>query len=152
MKEEADDAGKAIMTYPPVTVTPATPIRDAERLMLERRNSGLPVVDHAGNPVGIVTEADLLLKETAPEAQRAGDRLDRPLVVAPALAQCAPKGPRPHGRRGDDPECHHHRRRHRGACPASMRFQINQIPVVCDQQLVGIVSWADISRLFLRND
>lgn len=43
-----------------VVVTPGTPIRDAVRLMLERRISGLPVVDDSGAAVGIVTEGDLL--------------------------------------------------------------------------------------------
>jgi CBS domain-containing protein len=43
-----------------VTVTPGTEIRDAVRLMLEHRISGLPVVEETGAPVGMLTEGDLL--------------------------------------------------------------------------------------------
>ncbi|MBW4050810.1 MAG: CBS domain-containing protein [Proteobacteria bacterium] len=43
-----------------VTVTPRAPIRDAVRLMLDHRISGLPVVDQSGAPVGIVTEGDFV--------------------------------------------------------------------------------------------
>jgi len=48
------------MTTEVVTVTPDTPVLAAARLMLERKISGLPVVDAAGRAVGIVTEHDLL--------------------------------------------------------------------------------------------
>jgi len=49
-----------IMTRDVLTVTPATSIVDALRLMLDRHVSGLPVVDSAGQLVGILTEGDLL--------------------------------------------------------------------------------------------
>ena len=49
-----------IMTQPVVTVTPATKIAEAARLMLQHRISGLPVVDERNRIVGIVTEGDLL--------------------------------------------------------------------------------------------
>src|SRR5690349_22627167 len=48
-----------VMTHHPLTVTPQTPIREAARLMLARKVGGLPVVDAAGRPVGIITESDL---------------------------------------------------------------------------------------------
>jgi CBS-domain-containing membrane protein len=48
------------MTRKVVTVSPETPVLAAAKLMLERKISGLPVIDDAGCVVGIVTEHDLL--------------------------------------------------------------------------------------------
>jgi CBS domain-containing protein len=52
-------AVKEVMSEPVVTVAPDVSVRDAARLMLERRIGCLPVVD-AGVLVGLVTETDLL--------------------------------------------------------------------------------------------
>ena len=48
----------SIMTKEPVTVTPETTIKDAARIMLEKKISGLPVVQD-GRIVGIITESDI---------------------------------------------------------------------------------------------
>jgi len=50
---------EACMTPNPITVTPATAVMDAARLMRDRKIGGLPVVEE-GRLVGIVTETDLL--------------------------------------------------------------------------------------------
>ncbi|RME75297.1 MAG: CBS domain-containing protein [Chloroflexi bacterium] len=50
---------KDIMTRNPVTVRPDATIGDAARIMLEKKISGLPVVDEAGKVVGIITESDI---------------------------------------------------------------------------------------------
>ena len=49
----------AVMTKKVVTVTSATPIERAARLLLRRKIGGLPVVDD-GKLVGIITTSDLL--------------------------------------------------------------------------------------------
>ena len=49
-----------IMTMDPVCISPDASIAEAIRVMLQRKFSGLPVVDSAGALVGIVTEGDLL--------------------------------------------------------------------------------------------
>jgi CBS domain-containing membrane protein len=49
-----------IMTTNVATVNPDTSLRDAAQILLERRISGLPVVDGNNKLVGIVTEADFL--------------------------------------------------------------------------------------------
>jgi CBS domain-containing protein len=51
---------KDIMTPQVATVSPEASVEEAARLMLDRRISGLPVVDAAGAVVGLVTEGDLL--------------------------------------------------------------------------------------------
>lgn len=50
---------RACMTADPVTVSPATPIVEAAKLMRDKKFGGLPVVAN-GRLVGIVTETDLL--------------------------------------------------------------------------------------------
>lgn len=48
-----------VMTHNPYTVTADTPIQDAIRVMLERKVSGLPVVDEEMRVVGVITESDI---------------------------------------------------------------------------------------------
>lgn len=50
---------RACMTADPVTVSPATPMVEAAKLMRDKKFGGLPVVAD-GRLVGIVTETDLL--------------------------------------------------------------------------------------------
>ena len=49
-----------IMVKDVVTVGPEAPVMDIAALMLERRISGLPVVDGGGRILGIVSEGDLI--------------------------------------------------------------------------------------------
>lgn len=51
---------KELMTVPAVTVTPGTSIKEALRLLDERRVTSLPVTDSQGRILGVVSEADLL--------------------------------------------------------------------------------------------
>ncbi|MBI5157120.1 MAG: CBS domain-containing protein [Acidimicrobiia bacterium] len=48
-----------LMTTDPITTTPDTPLKEAARLMVRHKVSGLPVVS-GGRVVGIVTEGDFL--------------------------------------------------------------------------------------------
>ena len=51
-----------VMTYPVVTIHDGTPFKDVVRLIRKHGVSALPVLDRSGNLVGIVSEADLMLK------------------------------------------------------------------------------------------
>lgn len=53
-----------VMSRDLVVVNPETPLRDAIRLLAERRISGLPVVNPQGNLIGIISESDLMWQET----------------------------------------------------------------------------------------
>jgi CBS domain-containing protein len=53
-----------IMTRDPVTVHPETPLSEVIQILAERRISGLPVVDQGGKLVGIVSETELMWKES----------------------------------------------------------------------------------------
>ncbi|HBB32984.1 MAG TPA: phosphoribulokinase [Cyanobacteria bacterium UBA8803] len=56
-----------VMTHDPIVVEPQTPIKEAMKIIAERRISGLPVVDTAGKLVGVISETDLLWQETGVE-------------------------------------------------------------------------------------
>lgn len=74
-----------IMTENVVTVTPQTALRDAAKLMIKHKVSGLPVMD-GSELVGIITESDIfraIMAEEQPEpveAERGGKQV--PLLAA----------------------------------------------------------------------
>ena len=51
------------MTRDVVTVPPGASLKDAARLLVEHRISGLPVVDTQDHVLGVVTEADVLARK-----------------------------------------------------------------------------------------
>ncbi len=61
---------KDVMTREVVTVEPWTPLREVARLMVDRRVSGLPVVDEDGSVIGVVSEGDILVKERGQVGER----------------------------------------------------------------------------------
>jgi CBS-domain-containing membrane protein len=65
-----------IMTTDPVRVTGDTGLREAARLMVRHRVSGLPVVDGAGKLVGIVSEGDFIRQEASRERPHGVSLLD----------------------------------------------------------------------------
>ncbi len=58
-----------VMTKAVVTVKPEASIAEIASLLLEKRISGVPVVDETGSVVGMVTEGDLL-KSNAPDREK----------------------------------------------------------------------------------
>ena len=52
------------MSRDPIVVRPETPLNEAIQILAERHFSGLPVVDDAGQLVGIISETDLMWQET----------------------------------------------------------------------------------------
>jgi acetoin utilization protein AcuB len=48
-----------VMTKNPITVKPEDPVKHAAQLMLDKKLSGLPVINAAGDLVGIITESDI---------------------------------------------------------------------------------------------
>ena len=57
---------KERMTKQPITSSPEMPVADALALMRERKIRRLPVVDHGGQLVGIVSDRDLLEASPSP--------------------------------------------------------------------------------------
>ena len=58
-----------VMTTEVVTIQPWTPFREIVTRLAEHRISAAPVLDPEGNVLGVVTEADLLLKQEHPNLE-----------------------------------------------------------------------------------
>lgn len=56
-----------VMTANPAVVQPETPLKEAIKLLVEKKVSGLPVIDQEGKLVGVISEADLMWQETGVE-------------------------------------------------------------------------------------
>jgi CBS domain-containing protein len=57
-----------LMTSPPLTVSPSTPLTEAARLMRDRRVKRLPVINPTGHLIGIISRADVLSVFARPDA------------------------------------------------------------------------------------
>ncbi|GIH81271.1 CBS domain-containing protein [Planobispora longispora] len=67
LRKAAGVVAAELMSAPAITVTPGTPVREAARLMHERRIKQLPVIDPVtGRMVGTVHQGDLLRVFTRP--------------------------------------------------------------------------------------
>ena len=142
-----------VMTTSVLAVQPDTPLKEVARLLVEQRISGLPVVDEEGRVVGVVSEADLLVKEQDPgalepgpldrifgeseehrqlrakvEARTAGDAMTAPAITI-------------------DPSRSLHQ-----AAGVMIERRVNRLPVIEGGRLIGIVTRADIIRAFVRSD
>jgi CBS domain-containing protein len=139
-----------VMTREVVSVQPGASLKQAARLLVEHRISGLPVVDDENRVLGVFSEADVLPKETgvalAPEplswlagldieadrskldAHVVGEAMTSPALTVESDAPVS-RAARLMGERG-----------------------INRLPVVEGGKLVGIVTRADLVRAFVRSD
>ncbi len=125
-----------IMTSELITVTPATPIRDAANLMFRNKVSGLPVVNEDGMLVGIITEADFLRLEVArheAEDPQPVETVDE--VMSPRVLTIGPS------------------HSITDAARTMVVNDVNRLPVVDDAgRLLGIVSRLDVVAVFTRPD
>lgn len=136
-----------VMQREPLTVEPHATFKDVARLMAGSRLSALPVIDDGGRVVGVVSEADLIVRDesfTRPHllegrATRLSHRkahaltarglMTAPAVVVPPDASLAE------------------------AATLMRRCRIKCLPV-CDPDgmLLGLVSRLDLVHEFLRDD
>jgi CBS domain-containing protein len=139
---------KDVMTTDVVAVREVAGYKDIVAVMRQRRISALPVLDGADHLVGIVSEADLLLKEIGPEAAaghwmgrghrrkraKAAGVIAADLMTKPAVAI----GP------------------HESVAAAARQMhdhRVKRLPVVDNAgRLVGIVSRVDVLSVFGRPD
>jgi len=136
---------KDVMTFPVVSVGPDTGIREAIRLMLQHRISGLPVVDSNRKVVGIVTEGDFLRRsETGTERHRA-----HWLQLLTSAGRLADEYTHTHGRKisdvmAADPVVVSEDTPLEEVVRLMERHAIKRVPVVRGGELVGIVSRANL--------
>jgi CBS domain-containing protein len=139
-----------VMTTEVVAVQPWTPFREIVNRLAEHRISAAPVLDAEGNVLGVVTEADLLLKQEHPDLELnvplvwsrrrrlerekaaavvAGKLMTTPAVTVPPTATVTEAARRMHA------------------------AGVKRLPVVDEAgRLVGIVSRADLLKVFTRPD
>ncbi len=143
-----------VMTTSVITTTPETPLKEVARLMVEHAVSGIPVVDATGLVVGVVSEADLLVKERGADAvhhrplawligesQATRATLGKVAATAASDAMTAP------------PITIDAERPVREAADLMIERRINRLPVVGKAgRLLGIITRADIVRAFVRPD
>ena len=63
---------KELMRENPIAVGPETPLRDVAIILTENGFSGLPVIGERLEVLGVVSEADILVKEQGPANRRGG--------------------------------------------------------------------------------
>jgi len=138
-----------VMTREVLTVGPATPLKEVAAILGANRISGLPVVQD-GVVLGVISEADLLAKEAATSNGHGGYRASIPVrgrqlaakrdaatagqaMTSPAVTTVPPCSI------GE-------------AARVMVAHHINRLPVVENGRLVGLVTRADLVRLFARPD
>jgi CBS domain-containing protein len=142
---------KDVMTTAVLTVRADTPLKEAAALMAERGISGLPVVDLGGQVVGVLSERDILFKETGQTPRR--PFVDRLLSLPPSELEAKIVA----GTAGEAmtaPALTIGPRRPLTEAAGTMIEQgVKRLPVVDDAgNLVGIVTRADLVRAFVRSD
>jgi CBS-domain-containing membrane protein len=141
---------REVMTQDVVTVDEHASFKDVATLITENRVSAVPVLDREGRVLGIVSEADLLLKEEFPEGpasrrlfQGRRQRIDRAKAAGDTAAELMTA---PAVTVGPDASVAE-------AARLLDRHGIKRLPVVDPAgPLLGIVSRADLLKVFLRSD
>ena len=140
-----------IMTREVLTIGPEASVRDVAAILVEHGISGLPVCDEQRRVTGVVSEGDILFKEHDPTEHRrrplswlvdgttpksilkARAQTAREAMTAPAVT-ISPY------------------RSVQEAARVMVEQGVNRLPVVRGDELVGIVTRADLVRAFTRPD
>ncbi len=138
-----------VMTQPVVTVSPDTTVSEIARILVERHISGVPVVNNDGAILGIVSEADLLLKEMTVDDLVSPSRFRR--------TQAEEETRRYRGRDARDimsgePITATEETTVRQLAVLMTRRGINRVPIVRNGKIAGLVTRNDVLKVFLRSD
>ena len=115
---------KDVMTSPVITISENSSINEVARLMDEHKIGSIVVTDDGGNPVGIITERDLVVRVLAKNVEP--DRLTaRDVMTSPLLTV--------------DPDVSLS-----DAARMMSRLNIRRLGVMYKGRLVGIISSSDI--------
>lgn len=142
-----------VMARSVVTADRGMPLKDVAGLLVDNRISGVPVVDADGTVLGVVSEADLLVKEQGPDAIRhrrlsrffgdsAASRAQRTKLAAVTAGEAMTAPAVTIGSARPISE----------AAALMTARKVNRLPVVDERRLVGIVTRADLVRAYVRSD
>jgi CBS domain-containing protein len=138
-----------LMTNEVATVTPTTSLRNAAVFLAEKGISGMPVVNDANEVVGVLSEADIVVK--------AGGEVARNRLLGWLLDPNLDLDDKIRAETVDDamtapPVTISSKRPVFEAARLMVAENVNRLPVVDKGKLVGIVTRADIVRAFTRSD
>ena len=122
-----------IMTKTVVTATPNFSAAQAARMLADRGFSALPVVNDAGELVGIVTEADLLRNRFPPDGSTAPGTTVADVMSSPVIGVS-------------------HDTDVTVVARAMITAQRRCLPIVDGDRLVGVITRRDIVRVLARRD
>jgi CBS domain-containing protein len=147
MKTKVQD----LMSREVVAVDEPTPFKEIVELLARHRVSAVPVLDAAGHVTGVVSEADLLLKEEHPEAgldaprfERRRQRVERAKAAGAVASELMTSPAVTIGLLATVDE----------AARLMHAAGVKRLPVVdpATGALVGIVTRGDLLRVFIRPD
>jgi CBS domain-containing protein len=137
------------MTTDVKTVGPEASLKDVAGILAEHRISGLPVVDDDRRVLGVITKADIIIKELA-EAPSVLRRLlhhrEATAVATKVAAQTASEA------MNAPPITVEPAYLLVDAAELMVEQGVNRLPVVEDDRLVGILTRFDLVRAFARSD
>ncbi|MBH5129792.1 CBS domain-containing protein [Streptomyces sp. HB-N217] len=137
-----------VMTRRVIALAGGATFKDIVRTMETQRISALPVIDQGNHVIGVVSEADVLRKEEFRDTDHESgprSRIPEGLVKARAVTAEDLMSTPAVTVRADAPVAR--------AARAMARRRVKRLPVVDhDGVLQGIVSRADLLRVFLRSD
>ena len=140
-----------LMSRDVITVRPDTPLKEVARLLVDRAISGIPVVDEDNVVLGVVSESDFMIKERgranvsrSPLRWLLGDTQRELARVQATMAGGAMTSPAVtiEGRVASVRE----------AAMLMAEHAINRLPVTEAGRLVGIITRADLLRVYTRTD
>jgi CBS domain-containing protein len=141
-----------IMTADPITVSPQTSLQEAIQILVEKKISGLPVVNSEGKLVGIISETDLTWQATGVDTPPYIMFLDSVIYlqnpakhnqeVHKALGQTVEEA------MSDRPVTIKATHLVRDAAKIMHEKKIRRLPVVDEQSnLIGIITQGDVVRM-----
>ena len=134
-----------VMTRDVISIDPDSTVLQAARLMLQHRISGLPVIDNAGDLVGVLSEGDFLRRrETGTERKRS-----RWLEFLMGPGTIASEYTRSHGSKVGEVMTTEVQTVDENAGLEDIielmeRHRIKRVPVMCGTQVVGIVTRSNL--------
>jgi CBS domain-containing protein len=135
-----------VMTSPATAITPHTGLKQAAAMLRAGGLSALPVVDLDGDLVGVLSEADLLVKAEGPAPRATGSYAGREREARWSGTLACHLMSRPAVTVGvDDPLA--------AAARLMLQHGLKRLPVVDGaDRPVGVVSRGDLLTVFLRTD